>query len=737
MKNIFNLALVFAVIVSSCQQPTGNVMEVSNTIEVADGSAVILSAAHVVPSERQYQTLQDEFIAFVHYGPNSFTQKEWGNGMESPEIFNPSGIDTDQWCEAMKAAGMTKVILTAKHHDGYVLWQSRYTKHGIMSSPYADGKADIMKDLSASCQKYGLKLGVYLSPADLYHIENPEGLYGNLSKYTERTIPRQVEGRPFANKTTFTANVDDYNEYFMNQLFELLTEYGPIHEVWFDGAHPKRKGNQQYNYLAWKELIRALAPDAVIFGKEDIRWCGNEGGFTRDTEWNVMPYQEDPDQMGNFPDLMKKELGEPAQLADAKYLHYQPAETNTSIREGWFYRDEQQKVRSVDDVFDMYERTVGGNSIFLLNIPPNREGLFPQEDVRVLQEVGRRINATYGENLFAGAKGVKKVLDENPLSSQLLDEANNVIEITTKEPVTVNRFVIQEDVKNYGERVVEHVFEVFVDGEWKEIVRGTNIGYKRILRFQSVTGTKFRFRVLAQRYNPAIATISAHFCETTPPQLELRVDAAGMVSLLPKQQDFKWHASVKDFADDVEVRYTTDGTEPNEKSQVYAGAFAAESKVIRAKAFVGDKMGAELQEKVGLTKKNWKLLQASSAKEKRAAQLAFDGDAGSFWQTENTGSKHSLAIDLGATKIISGFAYTPQTRAHGLGMIQSGYVEASANGKTWRKIESFEFSNLINMPTTRQHFFAKSVELRYIRFTSTIIAGGSKEAAVAEIDLFE
>ena len=150
--------------------------------------------------------------------------------------------------------------------------------------------------------------------------------------------------------------LDDYNEYFMNQLFELLTEYGPIHEVWFDGAHPKRKGGQKYNYSAWKELIHKLAPQAVIFGREDIRWCGNESGRTRDTEWNVIPYPENPDTTSHFPDMTDENLGSRTQLCKAKYLHYQQAETNTSIREGWFYRDDdRQRVRSVDDVFDIYE----------------------------------------------------------------------------------------------------------------------------------------------------------------------------------------------------------------------------------------------------------------------------------------------------------------------------------------------------------------------------------------------
>jgi alpha-L-fucosidase len=180
---------------------------------------IIYKAAHVVPTKHQYEVLKNEFIAFIHFGPNIFTRKEWGNGFEDPSVFNLQHLDTDQWCETMKAAGMKMVIITVKHHDGFVLWQSRYTKNGIMSTPFQDGKGDILKELLESCKKYGLKLDVYLPPADLYQIKSKEGLYGNLSKYTDRIIPRPVEGRPFKNKTTFTFNVDNYNEYILNQLF--------------------------------------------------------------------------------------------------------------------------------------------------------------------------------------------------------------------------------------------------------------------------------------------------------------------------------------------------------------------------------------------------------------------------------------------------------------------------------------------------------------------------------------
>ncbi len=484
-----------------------------NTVKVLPEDTpadIIRKAAHVVPDARQLEALQNEFIAFIHFGPNTFTRLEWGTGMEDPAVFGLKELDTDQWCEAMVAAGMKMVVLTAKHHDGFVLWQSRYTDHGIMSTGFRDGKGDIMKELSASCAKYGLKLGIYLSPADLYQIEHPEGLYGNLSKPTLRSIPREVPGRPFADTTRFEFVVDDYNEYYLNQLFELLTEYGPIHEVWLDGAHPKRKGGQTYNYHAWKEMIRTLAPEAVIFGREDVRWCGNEAGRTRDTEWNVIAYGSDPDTLSQFRDMTEEDLGSREVLFGAQYIHYQQTETNTSIRDGWFYRDDtDQYVRSADDVFDIYERSVGGNSTFMLNIPPNREGRFSATDVQVLREVGARIRGTYGDNLLEGAEdGRGGVLLDACLDTYIEVEEPIVIEMDA--PVTVNRILLQEAVATHSERVEAHAVDAWVDGGWKEIARGTNIGYKRILRFPEVTTDRLRIRITASRLTPAIATVSAH-----------------------------------------------------------------------------------------------------------------------------------------------------------------------------------------------------------------------------------
>lgn len=731
--------LTLGLVLATVLQAQNKRIRLANTIEIGPGDTqetLIDKAAHVVPTPNQLNALQNEFIAFIHFGPNTFTRMEWGNGKEDPAIFDLKELDTDQWCEAMKAAGMKMVLLTVKHHDGFVLWQSRYTNHGIMSTGFRDGKGDILKDLSASCRKYGLKLGIYLSPADLYQIENPEGLYGNRSPYTRRTIPREVPGRPFENQTRFEFVVDDYNEYFLNQLFELLTEYGPIYEVWFDGAHPKRKGGQTYNYHAWKELISTLAPQAVVFGKQDIRWCGNEAGATRKTEWNVVPYPENPDTMSYFPDLTDTDLGSRERLYTAKYLHYQQAETNTSIRAGWFFRDDtHQDVRSTDDVFDIYERSVGGNSTFLLNIPPNREGRFSDRDVNVLRETGERIRSTYGTNLLQGAKGPKKVLDGK---SRTYVEAKAPLVITCPAPVTLNRLMLQEAIATHGERVEEHAVDAWIDGDWKEIARATNIGYKRILRFPNTTTDRLRVRIIASRQVPALCRISAHYYQSRPPQLSCKRSREGLVSIEPLQPEIGWKSHGENIAENLngnfEIHYTTDGSEPDATSPLYTAPFAMGKGELKAVALFDRQRGAVLHERIGLAKADWKLLEASSETPQQEAARAFDADPHSCW-TSGTQAPHFLTLDLGREETLSAFAYTPP-QTPGADMMARGNLLTSLDGQNWQPAEVFEFGNLINDPTRRFHNFKQPVKARYVRIEATELTAGAKTVSVAEVDFF-
>lgn len=718
--------------------PLKSTYEVLPTDTEAD---IILKAAHVIPTENQLAALKNEYIAFIHVGPNTFTRMEWGNGFEDPKVFDLKNLDTDQWCRTMKNAGMKMVIITAKHHDGFVIWQSRYTKHGIMSSPYKNGQGDMLKELSASCQKYGIKLGVYLSPADLYQIESPEGLYGNLSKYTDRTVPRAVEGRPFSNKTHFKFKVDDYNEYFLNQLFELLTEYGPIHEVWFDGAHPKTKGGQKYNYRAWKELITKLAPEAVVFGKEGTRWCGNEDGKTRDTEWNTIAYNFNPDTANYFPDLTDASLGNTADLLKAKYIHYQPAETNTSIREGWFYRDDtDQKVRNADDVFDIYERSVGGNSIFLLNIPPNREGTFSPRDVEALEEAGKRIQKIYSNNLFAKARGAKEVLDADDKTYVVLDKSGGELVFDLPKKTLVNRFLIQESIQTHGERVEAHALDAWLNGEWKEIAQGTNVGYKRILRFPEVETTRFRLRITKARFHPAISTISAHYYETKPPQLDITADKNGNVSITPKLHNFNWNNHGENPAanlnKDIVIKYTTDGTTPSLSSQTYTKPFVQFKGQVKAVAFNKKEKGSVASEWIGLAKRDWKLVSASSETARYKAINAFDANGKTYWSSDTTGAQQSIMIDLGKEYKLSSFAYTPQS-FHGKGMLEKGKLLVSNDNTNWTIATDITFGNMINDPSKRRIAFPKAVNVRYIKLESSTIAGGGNSLNVAELDFYE
>lgn len=712
-----------------------------NTIKIERGESkesIIYKAAHVVPTANQLDALRNEFIAFIHFGPNTFTRMEWGNGMEDPAVFDLKTVDTDQWCRSMKDAGMKMVILTVKHHDGFVLWQSRYTDHGIMSTGFQNGKGDILRELSKSCKKYGLKLGVYLSPADLFQIENPDGLYGNLSKYTKRTIPREVPGRPFKNKTKFEFVVDDYNEYFLNQLFEILTEYGEIHEVWFDGAHPKRKGGQTYNYAAWRELIHTLAPKAVIFGREDIRWCGNEAGGTRDTEINVVAYEVNPDTASVFHDMTAEDLGSREIIYNANYLHYQPAETNTSIREGWFYRDDtNQKVRSADDVFDIYERSVGGNSIFLLNIPPNREGEFSSRDIEVLKDVGSRIRETYDVNLLEGAKGPIELLDENNDTYLLLENGVDEFVIILNGEKTINRIMLQEAIATHSERVEKHAVDAWVDNEWREIAVASNIGYKRILRFPEVTTSKIRVRVLESRLSPAISHISAHYYKTRPPQLDFSRDKDGVVTIAPMQTVFNWNPIGENAADNLntgyEVYYTLDGSEPTLNSAKYESPLKVEYKTLKAASYINNARGAVRSEDFGVVKRDWALIGVSSQVNNRPALNAFDAVKRTYWQSEESTENPFISLDLGEKYLLKAFTYTPQT-FHSNGMMASGEIQISENGTTWDTVEKFEFGNLINDPTPRTHYFEKPVTTRYIRLLVTGIAGVEKYVTISEID---
>ncbi len=335
----------------------------------------IKRAAAVVPSERQLKWHELEFYAFIHFGMNTFTNSEWGNGNDDPVLFNPEKLNANQWAAAVRAAGMKAIILTCKHHDGFCLWPSEYTDYSVKKSKWKDGQGDVVRECAEACKKFGLKFGVYLSPWD-------------------RHDPRYGEG-------------EAYNKYFKNQLRELLTNYGDIFCVWFDGACGEGKNGrkQEYDWQGYYDLIRECQPEAVIsVTGPDVRWCGNEAGVCRKSEWNVVPYyysnqeliaaasQQTAEKPPKRISATTLDLGSRKAIKNVSKLIWYPAEVDVSIRKGWFYHlNEDYEVKPLSKLMEIYYNSVGANASLLLNIPPNKDGLFAQRDVETLLAMGAQL----------------------------------------------------------------------------------------------------------------------------------------------------------------------------------------------------------------------------------------------------------------------------------------------------------------------------------------------------------
>jgi alpha-L-fucosidase len=488
----------------------------------------------VVPSERQYSWQRHhEVYAFVHFGPNTFTGREWGSGKENPAVFNPTALDAKQWAGAFKSAGMTMAVLTAKHHDGFCLWPSRYTGQSVKNSPLKDGKGDVVREFADALRAEGLAVGIYLSPADLFQIEDAAGYYGNGSQYVKTVIPTEpasIKSEPTKIRQTiaqglgatgisYECTVDDYNRYFLNQLYELLTDYGPITEVWFDGATPKSRGGQRYSRANWYELIHKLQPNAVISVRgPDVRWAGNENGVARETEWSVIGLSK-PAAESDWPDMTNPLLGDRATLAKAADLAWYPAEADGSILPGWFYHDDRN-MKSPEKLMDMYENSVGHNSTLILNVPPDKRGLLTDKEVATLKAFGEQRQNRYGTNLAVGCSTIAtSSLPDHPASA-VIDgnyetyweavpkaDANMpvTLEITLPHQVTFRRIILQEQIRR-SQRVEAFTIEVTKDdGQWSKIGAATTIGYKRIIAVPETSTTHLRVRFDSYRVAPTIA----------------------------------------------------------------------------------------------------------------------------------------------------------------------------------------------------------------------------------------
>lgn len=435
-------------------------------------------AARLVPTPQQLAWQQMEFTCFLHFGINTFTGREWGDGKEDPALFNPTELDCEQWVRALKEGGFKMAIITAKHHDGFCLWPTKTTKHSVASSSWKDGKGDVVRELRNACDKYGIKFGVYLSPWD----RNAE-CYG------------QGEA---------------YNKFFIEQLTELLTNYGEVHEVWFDGANgegPNGK-KQIYDWDAILKTIRQLQPKAVtaIMG-DDVRWVGNEGGLGRATEWSATaltpgsyPRSAEQDKALGI-QAMSKDLGSRELVARASELFWYPSEVDVSIRPGWFYHaDQDNQVRSLANLVNIYYRSVGCNSVLLLNIPPDKRGLLHENDVQRIKELSDYVKKTFADN---------RVEQGDIAWTAKVGDAK---EYKVKKNALVNTFLIQEDISK-GQRIEGFTVEAFTKGAWRPVGEGTTVGYKRLLRFSDTPAEKVRVTITGTRGDANITNIGLYYAD--------------------------------------------------------------------------------------------------------------------------------------------------------------------------------------------------------------------------------
>lgn len=424
-------------------------------------SAFSQSSPQPTPSARQKQWANMEFYLFVHFGPNTFTDLEWGKGSEKEEVFNPTNLDCRQWCRIAKAAGAKGIIITAKHHDGFCLWPSQYSTHTVKESKWRNGKGDVLKELSDACKEYGLKMGVYLSPWDRNH-----------PKY----------GTP------------EYNEVYINMMKEVVSRYGPFFEFWWDGANgegPNGK-KQIYDWHAFEQTMRTIAPNTVVFSDigPDIRWVGNEHGYAGTTNWNTL------DTAG-----FTRGLGAPSQdtlnTGNRYGKVWLPAECDVSIRPGWFYHAaEDTAVKSGDELFNLYLKSAGRGAALLLNVPPDRSGLFTSYDSTALMDFKRKRDESFATDLckqYIGKRGEYFPLtDENDKTHQKIKQNDSVlVYVHQYQSSTINCIILKEWLDS-GQHIAR--FHISVYDTLNHITKrmeGTTIGRKRILTFPSVKASYF------------------------------------------------------------------------------------------------------------------------------------------------------------------------------------------------------------------------------------------------------
>lgn len=675
---------------------------------IADNYAQTVAAPEVygpVPSTNQLKWQAMEYYAFVHFSLNTYTDQSWGFGNEDINLFNPKELDCRQWARICKESGMKGIIITAKHHSGFCLWPSKYTEYSVKNAPWKNGKGDIVREMADACREYGLKLGIYLSPWDRNHPDY---------------------GRP------------EYITYFRNQLTELLTQYGPIFEVWFDGANGgsgyygganETRTIDRTTYYDWKNtysLIRKLQPNIVIWNdggdRGDLRWVGTEGGWVGETNWSLL------NATGDVPYNM---LHHGLEDGDS----WVPAEVNTSIRPEWFYHpSEDKKVKTVSHLMDTYYNSIGRNGTLLLNFPIMPNGLIHPNDEKVALEFAKEVKDAFAVNLVARATatasnvrgnskrfGASQTLDSNIDTYWATDDGVTKASLTIDfgKPTTFNRFLVQEHI-NLGQRVKAFTVEALVDGHWKSLAEATTIGYKRILRFPGVKATQVRLNITDSKSCPVISNIGIYHARQILDAPFIVRNQPGEITIIPSDPESVLH-------------YTLDGSEPTTASTKYSGPFQTEGKVeVNALAYdvTTGKTSPVSHEEFDIPRKDWKILGVTDPN----AYAILDGNISTTWNQRDKKLPIDLVIDLGSEQNICGFRYYPIATFWNLAIITHYEFYVSADNQEWKLVDQGEFSNVKNNPVWQIKKFTPE-KARYFKFRALSNTEGTNNAGYAELDV--
>ncbi|MGA0555672.1 alpha-L-fucosidase [Larkinella sp. VNQ87] len=661
-----------------------------------------------VPSPNQLNWQKMEYYAFIHFSINTYTDMAWGLGNEDPRLFNPTQLDCRQWARICKEAGMKGIIFTAKHHSGFCLWPSKYTDYSVEKAPWRNGKGDVVREMANACKEYGLKFGVYLSPWDRNHPDY---------------------GKP------------EYITYFRNQLRELLTNYGNIFEVWFDGANGgsgyygganetrKIDAKTYYDWPNTYKLVRQLQPNIVIWNdggdRADLRWVGTEAGYVGETNWSLL------NATGDVPEQM---LRHGLENGDT----WVPGEVNTSIRPEWFYHErEDKKVKTLPQLMDLYYNSIGRNGTLLLNFPIMPNGLIHEKDEKAVQEFAKATKEAFAVNLARNSKATAsqvrgkkpdydagKAVDADSESYWATDDAVRSASLTLQfnKPTAFNRFLVQEPIW-LGQRVKAFTVEALVGGNWKELAKETTIGYKRILRFPTVEATQLRLTIRDAKGCPLISNLAVYNAPLilTPPLITR--DQAGAVHLKPGDTE-------------TELYYTLDGSTPTATANRYSTPVKTGSGKVDVKAIAYNPFTKQSsvvsEEKFDIARSGWKILSTDA---KSAYQL-LDGNPNTSWhQSKGQKPPVDLVIDLGKEENLVGFRYLPPQNWWEEASIITHYQFAvSTDNTSWKTVSEGEFSNIKNNPSWQ----TKPVEptkARYIKVRALKNTQEDSASGYAEIDI--